>query len=102
MADDWRPGDLALCVSDIFEEAEGPETWFPLPGHVYSVAGTVADCGDGFGPALLLKEEPAHVPNPGLGWPAKFFLKATPPEADEFDREVISLMTSNPVKEPAQ
>lgn len=98
MADDWQAGDLALCVS-------GGE--YVHTGHLYTVTGVIAALwvggGDEVDTAIVLAEA-SNLENVSFRHPQGpfwhgWFRKVTPPEADEFDREVIDLM--RPVKEPA-
>lgn len=89
---DWKMGDDALCVNDgpLPNNAGGLDLE-PLVrrGCLYKVYG-ISVC------------ELGHIclfVGAGLGEPlVDRFIKVTPPEADEFDREVIELM--KPAKQP--
>jgi len=93
MADDWQPGDLALCVDD------GPREFDDNPaikrGCVYRVYQVGTDPFGLFGLCLDEVESNGYAG----GYLADRFRKITPPEADEFDREVIKLM--KPAKVPS-
>lgn len=92
MSDDWAPGDLALCIKAIFH----PE-W---RGRIFTVRETVMGTWQG-NPTLGLRFK--EVPDPSHGcqaWDHRFYRKIYPHTPDEFDREVIELMTSQPVHEP--
>lgn len=89
---EWQVGDLALCVKlDAWVVYDGPLTGpeeRPEPGKIYPVAEVVSDpvrglhlCFVEFGTDLFVADR---------------FIKVTPPEADEYDREVIDLMTGEP------
>lgn len=99
MADDWKKGDLALCINfdgwfdDKFTDADtGPDAPGPDCGSVHTVEDVV------MGPYLALRLE--GWPDPSSLFEANCFRKVTPPEADEFDRETIDLMNGAPVGEP--
>ena len=79
---DWQPGDLALCWQKV------PYDDGLIVGAIYTVSGVF---DGGFG--LHLKELPLEY---GTCWISDRFRKVTPPEADEFDREVIALLTGKP------
>ncbi len=99
---DWQPGDLALCVragafrcsSRQLHTGKSRDT--PRRGFVGKViATTIPPLNDGSdckcGCVLLIFEGGEKGVSPR-------FVKVTPPKADEFDKEVISLMTTNPSK----
>ena len=92
MSDDWKVGDLALCVDtsrircgprDVHLGSNSP----PLGSVkvVTAVLGSEWRGTDGCGCAAIMIEggRVCHVAR---------FIKVTPPAADEFDREVINLM----------
>lgn len=89
---DWQVGDLALCVKPSVLATNPAQ-----PGACYQVSGVFLWCGpNGEVVGLLLNE----IPNTGPGWrghAAQRFIKVTPEEADEFDRETIALLTGTPV-----
>jgi hypothetical protein len=95
MMADWQVGDLALCVSQ-----EGPL----VSGQTYTVSyvfwddGDTPGCSPGWG--VELSEYPyGWEASPEIGWVSGFdawrFVKPEK-EADEFDREVIALLTGKP------
>lgn len=97
MAGDWQPGDLALCIK------QGP--WrFALTLQVND--GVPIRCGGIYRVRAIGHSVIASYPvlwfdeYPGNGIHRAFahfcFRKVTPPEADEFDREVIDLMAGVP------
>ena len=95
MNDDWKVGDLALCVMD------GCNTKAGQSFTVRVVAG-VGLCDEyrsiPRGPQVtLIFREVAHPTNLRGKFTAARFIKITPPKADEFDREVIEQMTSEEV-----
>ena len=100
MSDNWQPGDLALCVMD------GGTTFAGELFDVIEVIGTVwcaAECGvdEGEATALVFANR-RHPTNPfGAFVDIPRFRKVTPPKADEFDREIIEIMTGKPVRQPA-
>lgn len=78
---DWQAGDMALCVATIITRY-GEKVFC---GRVYTVSAvTQGKTKKG----LVLKDAPNHN---ALGWAAYRFIKVTPPEADEFDKETIDL-----------
>ena len=93
----WQVGDLAMCVvpyprwyDDVTHEIvkHGPE------------AGSVSTVTEVFHTdyeQLVLKEWSLLD---GEGWEASAFIKVTPPEADEFDREIIDIMRDAPEEVP--
>ncbi len=88
---DWAPGDLALCIRTaitvaagelhtVEEVLVGDMPGDPHHGHIgLRLVGKVSatDCG---------------------AYHSAGFVKVTPPEADEFDREVIELMNRHPAE----
>ena len=101
MADDWQPGDLALCVRDaenlrFVGYLNGPVA--PLRrGRIYTVTEVIAhndrryaDCGS---VGLRLEGHPDYCN-------ATRFRKIRPHTPDADDRETIALYTSTPVREP--
>lgn len=93
MADDWQPGDLALCLGH------------PRPrdtvraGAIYIVIevfdGTYENGEEGV--ALALAE--VSTPFPYTGFNAAYFRKIKPHTPDAEDRETIRLLNGAPVKE---
>lgn len=100
MADDWTPGDLALCVKgggSSYFKGINENSWGDRlrPGAVYTVR----------------KVEPSELDASvvGLwlvgvsgGWIASRFRKIRPHTPDAEDTETIRLLTGEPVLEPAQ
>lgn len=99
---DWQAGDLALCVKGGRLRGNITKGPFPRAGHCYevaSIAGQRWSYGpDGYvpKPALQLPEAPPNAMGDHF-WAAHRFIKVTPPEADEFDRETIALETRTPI-----
>lgn len=95
MSEDWQVGDIALCVSPCPFGHDATRR-----GRFYTVAhvGMARNLQTGLVlQALHLREAP-HA----LGGSAPFrFVKVSPEEADEFDRETIALMNGTPTKQPA-
>ncbi len=90
---DWQIGDLALCIKQgPWEIIEGPSTPSgddPEPGCIYCVANVeLAELA-----GLVLGFAEFHSQ-----YQAGRFVKVTPPEADEFDREVIELLNRHPAE----
>ena len=93
MADDWQVGDLALCVN----ATDGSQGWagsLLREGAVYTVENASMVCFSGEH-VLVLNE--VKAPDYTEGFNVTRFIKITPPEADEFDREVIELLRREPV-----
>jgi hypothetical protein len=103
MSDNWKVGDLALCVGIGDDDAAIvmgiPIVGFgPIVGMTYTV-NQVKSGFDFYGrkrTALTFREIGPKLQGSN-GYNSKFFIKATPPQADEFDREVIELMTKKKV-----
>jgi hypothetical protein len=94
MADDWRKGDLALCVTDVLMP-------YTRPGAIYTVEATIMDVGMTSGKMMLgLLLEGVDMPEGATGVAARWFRRIPPRKADEFDRETIELMRGAPVWEP--
>lgn len=99
---DWQVGDLALCVKlgpwcSFYHDSqiEEPGADGPKPGSVNRVIAVSLD------PDNLVCLKFAEFPDDSLndyGFCASRFRKITPPEADEFDREVIDLLTKQPAE----
>lgn len=97
--DDWKVGDLALCIyngeitSNRGTKSKAPDL---VVGRVYTVSEVLPD-------GLVVAELPRRWVHPVSrlpwgGFATYRFRKVTPPEADEFDREVIDLMTKQPAE----
>jgi hypothetical protein len=90
--DDWQPGDLALCIDDRAAEH------LLRAGRIYTVLAVVADPGydkaERFAYfSLIIKGIREH----GGACNPHRFVKVTPPQADEFDRETVALLNGKPV-----
>lgn len=99
MADDWKPGDLALCVRGGYISGPGSSSSrYPTVGAIYTVEAYLPDVDfvGGRLPGLLLKDAPINFNYAPL-WAAFRFIKVTPQEEDEFDREVIRDMKKEKV-----
>ena len=90
---DWQAGDIALCViggkmpySKVTTVKE-----YPKAGAFYKVvkAGE-ASMDFSLKKALWFEDAPPNLHEERV-WAALRFVKVTPPEADEFDKEVIEL-----------
>lgn len=98
MADDWTHGDIALCISEgIYADCEDCIE----KGKFYTVndimRGFYINDGLEHEDILLFRDGPHNFieskngdPIPARAWPAKYFIKVTPKEIDEFDNEVIN------------
>lgn len=89
---DWKPGDIALCVKGgkiCNAPRRAPD--YPVSGNFYTVERVGSDFFyEGVEQALWLKDGPENVDGQ-RAWVSYRFVKVTPPEADEFDKEVIDL-----------
>lgn len=111
--DDWKVGDLALCVyghdwmpseADQRLPDEAPaivSALFPSVGSVWRVNEVCLINPREFG-ATEAADYITYIgldgqPSPYL-YDSRHFRKVTPPEVDEFDREVIDLMTKQPAE----
>lgn len=99
MADDWQPGDLALCVY------RPPQTWFgakpgrpePRKGGVYTVEALIVHPFTGELGLVLEGHHSAHPSGPA--WCSRSYRKIRPHTPDAEDRETIRLLNGAPVKE---
>ena len=99
---DWQVGDLALCIKS------GLQT---RSGTLYTVrevfpAGTFIRRGDTDGVHYHFCADCVYLVFEGLIHnkslcDCRRFIKITPPEADEYDQEIIHLMTTTPHTEEA-
>lgn len=95
----WEVGDLALCINNKPDRRD-PKASRLVMGHIYIVAVVGARDPDG-ALALGFREIPVDGnPRKAYAFTAARFIKVTPPEADEFDRQVIEQMNVAPVGEP--
>ena len=98
MSNDWRPGDLALCVNDepprvVNGHLETPDPTPLRAGAVYTVLRVARDVR-GYGYLGLA------VHTTDSGWFADRFRKLDPHAPDEDDREIIALYTYAPLQTP--
>lgn len=94
MADDWRPGDLALCVKDrwsgVLTRRQMPEGFGPRAGGVYTVVRVVIDPR---GMTALVFEHWSYT------FAARCFRKINPHTPDAEDEETIRLLNGAPAEE---
>lgn len=97
-ADDWHPGDLALCVSKQPHWADVPHPTAFQPQLLCTY--TVAKVGFGVvsGEVLIGLREDACCDE--YGFLAACFRKIRPHTPDAEDAETIRLLRGQPVKEP--
>lgn len=98
MAEDWQPGDLALCVKTSHPAFEFPSTSLRL-GRVYTVnrIGRPVEWLNGERALGLVEHAPR---NANCGWPESLFRKIRPHTPDEEDAETIRLLNGAPIGEP--
>lgn len=90
---DWQPGDIALCVIGGKMPYSLPcgLKEFPKAGAFYRVVRAGEERLDSSTKkALWFEDAPLNFSGDRV-WAAFRFVKVTPPEADEFDKEVIEL-----------
>jgi hypothetical protein len=88
---DWQKGELALCIR------KGPVNT-ARPGRIYEVRQVVFWARTSW-LGLIVDGASNHANDRWGGAIAEcYFRKVTPPAADEFDRETIALMNSEPVR----
>jgi len=95
MAEDWQPGDPAMCVYSGKWYRDGPEHDHgpPLPGSVNRVSAVTSLKYGGLG--LSFDAYPARCK-----FESSAFRKIRPHEPDAEDAETISLLNGTPVREP--
>lgn len=91
MADDWAPGDLALCVSDEWETI--PPEPYPKRGQIGEVS-EVGTCGCGCGVLYLCFE---RWQGSNIGWHEMLFRKIDPLSPSEESAYRASLARDNKV-----
>ena len=91
MADDWQPGDLALCVDDSPSWPFGESNL--VRGRCYTVS-ALSPCPDGI-PGLHLVEVRSKSP---FGYNPPLFRKIRPHTPDAEDAETIALLTGKPAQ----
>lgn len=104
MAEDWKPGDLALCVQGGYIDGPKKAVSFPKEGTVYQVLEVRLNY---LGPEGWIREAPPYETKTMaflklLGGPVNLngtphwgevrFVKQKGHEEDEFDKEVIDIM----------
>ena len=90
---DWQAGDIALCViGGKMPYSEGSSVKeFPKAGAFYKVVKAGEKSMDfSLRKALWFEDSPPNLHGERV-WGAFRFVKVTPPEADEFDKETIEL-----------
>lgn len=100
MGDDWQPGDLALCVRKRLRGVWPAKRGHRLPrvGGVYQVEAVLLNKSV---PGLVLVGHHSDHPD-GPAWSSIRFVKVSPGEPDEEDRETIRLLNSAPANVPAR
>ena len=88
---DWQAGDIALCVKGgKITDAPYDAKDYPVSGKFYTVGSVgMSMFYGGLKRHLELVDGPMNIYD--RCWPAHRFVKVTPPEADEFDKETIEL-----------
>ena len=99
MADDWKPGDLALCVAGGPQRAKSTARYYPRAGAIYTVEafGLFRFRGEE-ALALWFADAPANVDGQRV-WGAARFRKIEDHVPDTEDEETIRLLKGVPVKE---
>lgn len=82
---EFTKGDLAMCIRD--PQGDVCVRWEPVVGGVYTVAAVCPFSGD-----IDLEEDP-HKFDPDAVWEWQAFRKIEPHVPDEFDAEIIDLLT---------
>lgn len=101
MSENWQAGDLALCVhlgpwfSALSGNIHPRQNCHPKAGDISRVDGLRIG-RDGRERLLLERFAEKNIRGIRYSYTPQCFRKVTPPEADEFDREVIELMTKQP------
>jgi hypothetical protein len=93
MSDDWKPGDLALCIKGgrIANSGRPPKS-FPVKGRIYTVHSSRMRTFNQAGFSLGLVLEDGPVNNCGTRiWHHSRFVKLPEHTEDEEDRETIRL-----------
>ena len=104
MADDWQPGDLALCIKQgpwINKSASGLTRpgFGPPCGRILKVR-SVIPCSV-IGIALRFMDWPDREALHWIGYNAQRFRKIRPHKPDEEDAETIRLLNGVPARENA-
>jgi hypothetical protein len=94
MAEDWQPGDLALCVRTAVDAST-------VSGRFYTVERVIVDCAGTLALFLVgLQNGSEWGPEGFYGHKASRFRKIRPHVPDEEDAETIRLLTGAPIREP--
>lgn len=102
---DWKPGDIALCIrGGIISPVSYGKKELPETGKFYKVGSLgcfeylmISEDGSiGRSAALHLAYGPLNLCGRSI-WAEKRFIKVTPQEEDEFDKEVIDLYNKKEV-----
>ena len=96
MSDEWKVGDLALCIDD------GPVKIIGGCPEVEEEYVANLNCGSIYKISQITKGRTTNVigiadMSKRAGGIESRFVKITPQESDEFDREVIDLLIREPV-----
>lgn len=95
MADDWKPGDLALCVKEEDGGPPAPRGWLPAKGGVYNVVEVLpSERGEGAPERqllLCLAECPDHKTHAYGAWCFRKIAPLDPREEDRFHAETAAL-----------
>lgn len=94
MSEEWKPGDLALCIKGgkLTTHIYPTPLEYPVTGRIYTV--DAIECVEfitGWHLALNLKDGPMNYSG-DRRWRAHRFVKVTPQKEDMFDREIINHM----------
>lgn len=92
MNEDWKPGDLALCVSN--RHPTLGTTKRVVPGRIYTVTGSYVSSVCGSLALILAEAKPRKNP----GFHAFLFRKIHPHTPDEEDRETLRLLNTAPCR----
>lgn len=103
MSENWQVGDMALCIHSGPWHARTHDDIITVRGPRAGAKLTVREVLTTWrGTAgLLFTDFPDPVIPRTAGYAGKCFRKLAPPEADEFDREVIAALTGQPEQVPA-
>lgn len=98
MSDDWKPGDLALCVRGGFTAGTGGLRHYPEAGRPYTVSGVdpAHPFADGTTAGLILADGPINHRGARI-WAAYRFRKINP--LTEAQRETALREMNTPARE---
>ena len=98
MSDDWKSGDLALCVrGGRYPKVYSARKSFPVSGRIYTVVSYAKDVEFIDGPRAGLFFSDAPMNRGARVWSACRFRKIYPHVPDAEDEETIALMRGSPV-----